>query len=146
MITSFTGAHRFLSNFYPCAITAKGEIFNSVENAYQAMKMKSKKDFLAIKNMSPGQAKRYGRRMPWTKDWEKKKVAVMKRLLEEKFKCPHLRSWLLQTGTEKLVEGNNWGDKFWGVCNGVGRNRLGKLLMEVRKELRRKGEEDGKEG
>lgn len=32
-------------------------------------------------------------------------------------------------------EGNTWGDKFWGVCDGEGENHLGKLLMEVRAEL-----------
>lgn len=43
------------------------------------------------------------------------------------------------TGDVELVEGNWWGDRFWGVCDGVGENRLGRCLMEVRKELR--GEE-----
>jgi hypothetical protein len=42
---------------------------------------------------------------------------------------------LLLTGDEELIEGNFWGDVFWGVCNGVGKNHLGKILMEVRSEL-----------
>jgi predicted NAD-dependent protein-ADP-ribosyltransferase YbiA (DUF1768 family) len=41
---------------------------------------------------------------------------------------------LLDTGTQTLVEGNWWGDVFWGVCKGVGSNHLGKLLMKLRKE------------
>ena len=36
----------------------------------------------------------------------------------------------------KLVEGNTWGDRFWGVCGGVGLNWLGRLLMQVRDEVR----------
>jgi len=44
---------------------------------------------------------------------------------------------LLQTGDAKLVLNNKWNDKFWGVCRGVGENWLGKILMEVRDELRK---------
>jgi hypothetical protein len=37
-----------------------------------------------------------------------------------------------------LVEGNRWGDQFWGVDlrTGLGENHLGKILMKVRDELR----------
>ena len=35
-----------------------------------------------------------------------------------------------------LEEGNTWGDRVWGVCQGQGENRLGKILMKVREELR----------
>jgi predicted NAD-dependent protein-ADP-ribosyltransferase YbiA (DUF1768 family) len=43
---------------------------------------------------------------------------------------------LLETGDAELVEGNWWDDTFWGVCNGVGQNNLGKILMDTRRELR----------
>ena len=43
-----------------------------------------------------------------------------------------LADWLLETGDEELVEGNTWSDTTWGVCNGVGENKLGRLLMIVR--------------
>lgn len=33
-------------------------------------------------------------------------------------------------------KGNHWHDTYWGVCDGAGENRLGKLLMQVRRELR----------
>ena len=42
---------------------------------------------------------------------------------------------LIDTGDIELVEVNSWGDTFYGVCNGVGENHLGKLLMKIRKEL-----------
>ncbi|NWN81082.1 NADAR family protein, partial [Bacillus sp. (in: firmicutes)] len=48
----------------------------------------------------------------------------------------HLKNKLLQTGESILIEGNTWGDKIWGVCNGVGENKLGKILMKVRNELK----------
>jgi predicted NAD-dependent protein-ADP-ribosyltransferase YbiA (DUF1768 family) len=34
-----------------------------------------------------------------------------------------------------LIEGNTWGDKFWGQVKGEGANYLGRLLMKVREEL-----------
>ena len=43
---------------------------------------------------------------------------------------------LLMTREAELIEGNDWNDYFWGQCMGVGDNHLGKLLMQVRKELR----------
>lgn len=45
---------------------------------------------------------------------------------------------LLATGTRYLEETNTWGDTYWGVCEGKGLNMLGKTLMQVRDELRRR--------
>jgi hypothetical protein len=39
---------------------------------------------------------------------------------------------LLATEYVELIEGNNWGDTFFGVCNGEGENWLGRLLMNLR--------------
>jgi len=47
-----------------------------------------------------------------------------------------LKKRLLSTGNEHLEEGNTWGDKIWGTVNGIGENRLGKILMRIREELR----------
>ena len=49
---------------------------------------------------------------------------------------PDLAQKLLATGDEELVEGNDWGDIYWGVYKGHGKNMLGKILMRVRAELR----------
>lgn len=49
---------------------------------------------------------------------------------------PELAQKLLQTYPAVLIEGNYWKDTFWGVCDGVGANMLGKLLMKVRDILR----------
>jgi len=35
-----------------------------------------------------------------------------------------------------LVEGNAWGDRFWGSVEGSGQNWLGRLLMEIREVTR----------
>ena len=42
---------------------------------------------------------------------------------------------LILTGDSYLEEGNTWNDRYWGVCNGVGKNKLGEILMQVRKRL-----------
>jgi len=60
--------------------------------------------------------------------------------LREKFKNPILRELLLMTGDAELVEFNEWNDRFWGVCKGVGENRLGILLQEIREEIKRDAE------
>lgn len=43
------------------------------------------------------------------------------------------RKKLLATENALLVEGNTWNDTYWGVCNGVGKNTLGQLLMKIRR-------------
>jgi hypothetical protein len=58
-------------------------------------------------------------------------------LLAQKFSHDHLREKLIGTGAAMLIEGNTWGDTYWGVCNGEGYNHLGRLLMDLRDELQK---------
>lgn len=68
-------------------------------------------------------------------DWEDIKLQIMEDLLVQKFAYPELKEKLLQTGDQLLVEGNYWGDTFWGVDNKKGGlNHLGKLLMKIREQ------------
>ena len=55
--------------------------------------------------------------------------------MRRKFQIPSLRDKLIATGDAYIEETNNWGDEFWGVCHGFGENMLGKILMEIRKEI-----------
>lgn len=135
-ITSFSGEHRFLSNFYPCSVVYNGIIFTSVEHAYVAAKTIDNNIQLEIaKISSPGKVKRFGRDLKLRPDWDQVKVGVMRELIRQKFQDPELKQMLVSTGDAELVEGNHWGDMFWGVCGGTGRNVLGNLLMEIRNEL-----------
>lgn len=45
---------------------------------------------------------------------------------------------LIATGDTQIIEWNNWGDKYWGadIITGKGLNRLGCLLMTLRKEFK----------
>lgn len=142
MITSFRGEYFFLSNFYPAKVTYDGMEFKNNEAAFQAAKCPERaKEFC---NLGASEAKRLGRKVKLRKDWEKIKVQVMYDICTAKFTSnPDLMIKLLNTKDEILIEGNNWGDRTWGVCNGVGKNVLGKILMLIRKELNEK--QGGKE-
>ena len=141
MIGPFNGEYRFLSNFYPVFITveeASGILitYPSVEHTYQAMKTLDTGQRLVIcKLKTPGEAKRAGRNVTLREDWEQVKFDVMLDLLRLKFKQADLRDRLVATIGQELIEINNWSDTYWGVCNGVGTNHLGRLLMVVRLEV-----------
>jgi ribA/ribD-fused uncharacterized protein len=136
IIERFTDANAFLSNFFPCDVVFEGEIYPSVEHAFQAAKsLDDHTRWLIREARSPGQAKRMGRRVELRDDWEEIKLGVMATLLDSKFSDPSLSQRLMDTQDAFLIEGNEWGDTFWGVSYGDGSNHLGKLLMELRQEL-----------
>lgn len=141
IIYEFKGEYRFLSNFYPASVALDKHIYKSVEHAYQASKTldPEQRKYVRESCPKPGDAKRYGRRVTLRPDWEKIKLDVMLELLQQKFCWPPLREKLLATGDAELREGNDWYDVYWGVSNltGKGQNHLGKMLMQVRKELRK---------
>ena len=94
---------------------------------------------------TPGQAKRLGRSVCLPEGWEGARVAVMRKLVLDKFtRHAELAECLLATRGRDLVEKSDWGDRFWGMYGGEGKNRLGHLLMEVRAYLA--GRRDEREG
>lgn len=144
MIGVFDGEFAFLSNFHPSPISDEdGIVYPTVEHYFQAMKSfdKSERFNIAIQP-TPGKAKRCGRRVALRSDWEQIKEDVMYEALIKKFSDPFLRKLLLDTEDEYLEEGTTWHDNEWGVCSclkcqdTIGKNKLGKLLMKVREEIR----------
>lgn len=141
-IPEFRGQYAFLSNFYLCTVYFEGVGYPSVEHAYQAAKTTDIKTRLWIRDSpAPGIAKRRGRQIPLREDWGRFnepgiRDEIMRQLVREKFRSSRLRNMLLDTGEAELIEGNWWNDFYWGVCDGKGENMLGKILMEVREELR----------
>lgn len=136
-ISSFGGDHRWLSNFYPCAVMWGELQFPSVEHAYQAAKTTDIDIQRRFQTITAGQAKRLGRTIDIRHDWSiETKLGVMEYLLNQKFCNDELRAKLLATGDTELIEGNQWGDTFWGVNErGQGFNHLGRLLMKIRSQL-----------
>lgn len=143
----FRGAFTFLSNFTilekPFTSKYKGRnmTFVSSEHFYQAMKFEDVDLAERVAKHPSKGLKSFVNSMDIyiRDDWEYMKLDVMYYILKYKFskKNPKLRQRLIDTGGIELVEYNWWDDSFFGVCNktGEGMNHLGKLLMEVRKEI-----------
>lgn len=139
IITEFRGQAYFLSNFYMHPVYYDGVEWPSAEHAYQASKSSIKREKEVILNCeTPGQAKRMGRLVAVRKDFEQNKLQIMTEIVRSKFSAEPLRTWLLETADATLVEGNTWGDRFWGFDLQAqrGDNHLGKILMKVREEIR----------
>ena len=136
-IDSFRGANSFLSNMSSSPFKVGQTEYPTVEHFYQAMKTdipEERAKILAARTAS--EAKRIGRTVKLRKNWSKIQIEVMDTALRAKFQQnPELKKKLIDTGEAELIEGNTWNDKFWGVVNGEGTNWLGKLLMQIRKDL-----------
>ena len=108
--------------------------WKSVEHYYQAAKARDVAGAEWVRSAgTPGEAKRRGRKIPLRDDWETVKIPVMRNALALKF-APDTQeaAYLRSTEDFVLVEGNDWGDIFWGVAGGFGQNWLGYLLMAQR--------------
>ena len=149
LIDNFKRDYYFLSNFHPSYVMYEGDIYPTVEHAFQAAKIaerKSRQFFTTLP--TPDLAQYHGRRVELRPDWEQIKDKVMYDILRDKFSRDPNKANLLATGNRPLIEGNNWHDNYWGVCScerckrnyNHGRNQLGKTLMQIRDELRKKDE------
>ena len=137
IIDSFHGEYAFLSNYYDSPIFYDGILYPTVEHAFQAANTTVFIQRIIIANKkTPGQAKCAGRKVTLRDNWDDIKLYIMKELIILKFTNPKLKSALLNTKDAELIERNTWNDTYWGICNGIGENHLGKILMEVREMLR----------
>ena len=141
-IDRFDGQYRFLSNFFPSPIVYEGVEYSTVEHAYQAAKTHDVTWKETIRQArTPGRAKALGRKVSQRPDllrpdWYEVNREIMTELLLLKFNEINLWVALIATQDAELIEGNTWGDKFWGQVDGEGENWLGRLLMVVRNVLR----------
>lgn len=138
-VFGFFGPFRFLSNFHFVDIEFEGLVYPTTEHAYQAAKSSDSKvrRYFAEGHLSPKEVRRLGQEIELHPEWHTRiKFEVMLEITRKKYSREPLRSMLLDTGDLYLEETNHWGDVCWGVCNGVGENRLGKTLMQVRQELK----------
>lgn len=131
------------SNLYKRVIEFEGEVFPTAEHAYQAGKARKpvvREWLMAAPSPSLLAMAAHGLYV-WdiASDWSKIKFERMKSILVAKFtQHDDLRTLLLGTGNARLVESakvDNAVNRLWGEVNGVGQNKLGQLLMEVRAEL-----------
>lgn len=145
MINAFRGRWTKLGNYSSCVVFYQGHAYQSVEHAYQAQKSLDPGVQKMIRDCpTPAVAKKMARSVVLRPDWEQVKDNIMLALLREKFVQEPERALLLSTGNEALVEGNWWHDNYWGdciclfrdECKTPGKNMLGKLLMQVRDEIK----------
>ena len=137
---STSETHREFSNFAPFAIELDGALWATVENFYQAQKftdpalqatIRAAEKPIIAKSLAD---KHRDRIRP---DWDAVKDAVMYRAVRKKFEThAELRALLLATGDEQLLEAAP-ADTYWGIGrDGSGLNKLGRILMRIRGELR----------
>lgn len=117
-----------------------GKYWPTVEHYFQAQKFVGTENEETIRRArTPGDAKSLGRSraIPIRSDWESIKDQIMFRAVLRKFETHNdIRDRLLQTENEELVESAP-GDFYWGCgADGTGHNKLGKILMDVRTQLR----------
>lgn len=137
-VKGFFGDYRWLSNFQHTLIEFDNFHFTSSEAAYQSCKTTDINVRAAIGSLTPVEAKSYFKRKKIRDDWDEVKLLCMMRVVYRKFtQNKDLKRKLLDTGDAYLEETNWWGDTYWGVCKGVGENKLGKILMDLREYLRR---------
>lgn len=138
MIKGFRGKYFFLSNFYDFPVTYKGVTYLNSEAAFQAQKiLDNEKREKLFSHLSPSKAKSKGRSVNLRHDWEQIKDKEMYNIVFSKFSQDKvMMERLLNTEDQYLEETNTWNDTYWGVCKGTGKNKLGKILMKVREELR----------
>lgn len=137
------------SNFYPITIFVDLKKYASVEHYYQSQKFKGT---IWEEKIRLEKTAWEAKKLAWSddaspfllKEWDDIKLLVMKRALVAKFKkIDRMKNLLLSTGNAEIVEYSKK-DYFWGRNeDGIGYNMLGKLLMELREEI--KSEEIRKE-
>ncbi len=137
------------SNLFRSPVEFEGRTYVTAEHAYQAGKASKPavRDWILAAPTPALAAMAAHGLYTWdvVPNWASIKVDRMRNVLRAKFKQHDvLRTLLLGTGERRLVEVgrvNNSVNRYWGEVNGRGENMLGKLLMEVRTELRREAKQ-----
>ena len=139
---SVAEAYGEFSNFAPYPIKLKGKTWPTSEHYFQAQKFAGTAQEDKIrKAASPMKAAELGRtrKVRIRANWDHMNDNVMLEAVRAKFaQHPDLQALLLDTGEAILIE-HTENDAYWGDGgDGKGKNRLGKILMKVREELRGK--------
>ena len=131
----FNGEYDWLSNFYPCSIDFKGLVYPNAEAAFQAQKvdilMSSRPEEFSIKDkeffttLTGREAKPLGmgkrdKKFRMTEEelkvWNPIALSTMEEVVRAKYtQNDNLKEKLLATQELGLIEGNNWGDNFYGI-------------------------------
>ena len=133
-----------LDNFSSFKILYQGNLYSSVEEAYQTLGFIDTAPEVVEAIMNSGSAidakeiahRHIEKRRP---DWDDVKLDLMESLCRAKLEQhPYVQKKLLQTGDYPIVEDSPT-DNFWGCgCDRTGQNEMGKIWMRLRAELQAK--------
>lgn len=131
-ITDFSGMYSFLDMKYPCTIRILDKTFKNAQAAFQSYKYNHRFDF-TDKSGDEAYVAGHDTRKKCRDDWKNMRDAIITTVLMGKYmQNPDLKIALLNTGNAKISYVNNQGDTYWGVVDGVGEDRLGKITMSIR--------------
>jgi hypothetical protein len=127
------------SNFSAHGFELDGFWWPTSEHYFQAHKFINTSHFDEVRQAkSPKDAALMGRdrQRPLRSDWDRVKDEIMYCAVLRKFQThPDIRAILLDTGNAELIEDTS-DDYYWGCgTEKTGKNKLGQILMEVRKKL-----------
>jgi ribA/ribD-fused uncharacterized protein len=130
-------AYGEFSNFAAFPIEMKGRLWPTSEHYFQAQKFAGTEHEEVVRTTpSPMTAASIGRdrNRPFRADWDEVKDEIMRDAVRAKFnQHPQLATLLIGTGDAEIVE-HTGNDAYWGDGgDGSGVNRLGQILMEVRR-------------
>jgi len=133
-IYGFKEEYRWLSNFaaLETPIMMYGIKFYTTEQLYQACKCKRMDQFVLFDGLTAAESKKFGKTVEMRRNWSRIRIPVMHRIQMMKYTQPKFKSLLEATKGRYIEETNWWNDTFFGVCNGVGENHLGKIIMDIR--------------
>ncbi|MDJ1500977.1 NADAR family protein [Xanthocytophaga agilis] len=133
-------AYGEFSNFALYPIKLKGKLWPTSEHYFQAQKfVDTPYEETIRKAISPMKAAELGRsrKVKLRRDWDSVKDNIMYEAIKAKFtQHTELAELLLNTEDARIIE-HTENDSYWGDGgDGSGKNKLGKLLMKLREELR----------
>lgn len=135
-ILQFKEEFAFLANEYPAKIDYEGVVYPCAASAFLAAGRADPAEKIKISRMNVDIAKmKYSRSMEEMQ--AQQQAAIMEEIVRLKFiSHPELAEKLMETGDKRLVNGGK-NKKTWGVnlITWEGENKLGVLLMKLRKEL-----------
>lgn len=123
----FNGDNYFLNTMYPVSIKLGSYTFRSAESAFQAYKCRNGSTKRELEKLNGYDARKLGKKIMLRSDWSDRKLKAMWIVQCAKFaQHPDLYKKLCET--HDFNNANEYGDRFWGTCNGDGANILGMML------------------
>lgn len=142
-IMGFQNEYQWLANFWTAPIIVTGFNYQNTEAAYQAAKTINIAHRQQFCDMTGEEAKKAGRNVILRHDWDFVRLEIMELVLRAKFMSHlDLAEKLMNTGSRDIINLNTWSDTHWGQIkdksgNLFGDNVLGKLLMNIRSDLKK---------